>query len=88
MTAQKHNNDFNRLYLHLYDPVQHDSEENGDDPREDVAHDRGDSSIVTSKFGHHLENVKVGGKKGGHSGQSPGRNSVWEMARLQPERYG
>ena len=55
--------------FHLYDPVQHDGKDDGDDPREDVADDRGDSSIVTSELRHHLEkklniltNVKVGAK--------------------------
>ena len=65
LSAQKHDN---TLYIsihikrlkraHLYDPVQHDGKDYGDEPRKDVADDRGDSSIVTGKLGHHLEMSK------------------------------
>ena len=41
----------------LYDPVQHNSKANADDPRKEVADDRGDPSIVTGQLRHHLDNV-------------------------------
>ena len=72
--------------FHLYDPVQHDGKDDGDNPREEIADDRGDSSIVTSKLGHHLENIQCQSRCKEQE-RPPDRNSVWEMAMLQPERY-
>ena len=82
------------LQADLYDPVQHDSEANADDPRKEVADDRGDPSIVTSKLRHHLDNVYQPMSKKVHlpsmriePKKPPGRNSAWEKAKLLPERF-